>query len=71
MTNEPVDIGSARQLFVDHYLIDSMRDTRLVLHQPTMRAACASRSRTSPARRSPALRWTIVRNASRIGSTCP
>ena len=34
---EPIHIGSARQLFVDRYLIDALRDTRLVLHQPERR----------------------------------
>ena len=37
MSNQPIRIGSARQLFLDRHLIDSLRDTRLVLHQPVMR----------------------------------
>ena len=37
MTSQPVDIGSTRQLFVDDHVIDCMRDTRLILHQPKMR----------------------------------
>ena len=33
---EPIQIGSQRELFVDHFLIDSLDDSaRLVLHQPT------------------------------------
>ncbi len=34
---EPVEIGSRRELFVDDALIESMRDARRVLHQPTPR----------------------------------
>ena len=30
----PIDVGSDRQLFVDHYLIESMIGVRLKLHQP-------------------------------------
>ena len=33
-SQSPVRIGSDRQLFVDHYLIDSMKRASLVLHQP-------------------------------------
>ena len=29
-----VDIGSRRELFVDHYLIERMEGVRLVLHHP-------------------------------------
>ena len=32
---EPVDIGSRRELFVDKYLIEDMRGTRLKMHPPT------------------------------------
>ena len=32
-----IDIGSRRQLFVDHYLIDQMNDVRLKLHPPQPR----------------------------------
>ncbi len=31
---DPVDIGSRRELFVDHYLIESLNGARLVLHRP-------------------------------------
>jgi hypothetical protein len=34
LADEPVNIGSRLELFVDHLLIDSMRDTRLELHHP-------------------------------------
>ena len=30
----PIDIGTRRELFVDGYLIDRMRDVRLALHHP-------------------------------------
>ena len=30
----PIRIGSQLQLFVDHFLIDSMQGARLVLHRP-------------------------------------
>ena len=33
----PVDIGSRRELFVDHYLIESLDGARLVLHRPQAR----------------------------------
>lgn len=32
--NCPIDIGSRRELFVDHYLIDRLVNTRLKLHEP-------------------------------------
>ena len=32
--NKAVDIGSNRELFVDHYLIDQLNNARLVLHHP-------------------------------------
>ena len=28
MRNSPIDIGTQRELFVDHFLIDSMQNTR-------------------------------------------
>ena len=31
---EPVDIGSRRELFVDHYLVEKMHGTELRLHRP-------------------------------------
>lgn len=31
---EPIDVGSRRELFVDHHLIDQLENTRLVLHSP-------------------------------------
>jgi len=31
---DPIDIGSRRELFVDEYLIDSLDNAELVLHQP-------------------------------------
>lgn len=31
---EPVEIGSDRELFVDHYLIESMQDVELRMHEP-------------------------------------
>ena len=34
---EPVDIGSQRELFVDHHLIDRLENARLVLHRPQPR----------------------------------
>ena len=37
MSTDPVNISSTRQLFVDHDLIESLRDARLVLHQPSIR----------------------------------
>ena len=33
----PVDIGSRRELFVDHHLIGSLDGTRLALHRPQPR----------------------------------
>ena len=33
-TAEPIDIGSRRELFVDHYLIDQLNGTQLKLHHP-------------------------------------
>ena len=35
--NPPIDIGSRRELFVDHHLIDRLDGTRLVLHRPQPR----------------------------------
>jgi len=32
--SKPIDIDSRRELFIDHYLIDRLDRTRLVLHQP-------------------------------------
>jgi hypothetical protein len=37
IADEPIEIGSRRQLFVDRYLIDTMTDVRLVLHRPVRR----------------------------------
>ena len=37
MSSKPLNIGSARQLFVDRHLIDALHHTRLVLHRPVMR----------------------------------
>ena len=34
---EPIDIGSRRELFVDHHLIQSLDGVRLVLHRPQPR----------------------------------
>ena len=34
MTDQPINIGSDRQLFVDHYLIDSADGVELELHRP-------------------------------------
>jgi len=34
---DPIDIGSRRELFVDHHLIGSMNGARLVLHRPQAR----------------------------------
>ncbi|MBP85544.1 MAG: hypothetical protein CMJ64_02325 [Planctomycetaceae bacterium] len=34
---DPIDIGSRRELFVDHYLIQSLNGARLVLHRPQPR----------------------------------
>lgn len=34
---DPIDIGSRRELFVDHYLIDRFEGARLVLHRPQPR----------------------------------
>jgi len=31
---EPIDIGSRRELFVDHFLIEHLKDARLSLHHP-------------------------------------
>ena len=36
-TEEPLDIGSRLELFVDDYLIDTMAGARLTLHQPVAR----------------------------------
>lgn len=33
-TAEPIEIGTQRELFVDHYLIDHLNGTRLKLHHP-------------------------------------
>ena len=37
LANEPINIGSRLELFVDDYLIDKMNDARLVLHHPISR----------------------------------
>ena len=37
LANEPIDIGSRRELFVDQYLIDRMDGAQLVLHRPQSR----------------------------------
>ena len=34
---EPIDIGSRRELFVEHHLIGSLNSVRLVLHRPEPR----------------------------------
>ena len=34
---DPIDIGSRRELFIDHHVIGSLNDVRLVLHRPTPR----------------------------------
>ena len=34
---EPIDIGSRRELFVDHYLIERLDGVRLQLHRPLRR----------------------------------
>lgn len=34
---EPIDIGSRRELFLDHHLIGSLSGARLVLHRPEPR----------------------------------
>ena len=34
LIRRPIDIGSRRELFADYFLIDTMRDVRLVLHTP-------------------------------------
>ena len=34
---EPVKLETRRELFVDDYLVESLRDTRLVLHHPEPR----------------------------------
>ena len=35
--DEPINIGSCRELFVDRYLIERLDDARLVLHRPRPR----------------------------------
>ena len=37
LANEPIDIGSRRELFVDQHLIDRMDGAQLVLHRPQPR----------------------------------
>jgi len=37
VADAPIDIGTDRQLFVDHYLIDKMTGVRLVMHPPVRR----------------------------------
>jgi hypothetical protein len=37
VAEEPINIGSRRELMVDRHLIDKMTDVRLVLHHPTPR----------------------------------
>ena len=37
LAQEPIDIGSRRELFVDDYLIERMEGARQVLHHPTSR----------------------------------
>ena len=37
VAQEPINIGSRRELMVDQHLIDKMTDVRLVLHHPTPR----------------------------------
>lgn len=34
---EPIDIGSRRELFIDGYIVDSLKDARRELHHPTPR----------------------------------
>jgi hypothetical protein len=36
-TQTPIDIGSRRELFVDDYLIDELKEARRILHRPTPR----------------------------------
>ena len=36
-SNEPADIGSRRELFIDNYLIDSMKNVELKFHEPVRR----------------------------------
>ena len=35
VAEEPINIGSRRELMLDQHLIDKMTDVRLVLHHPT------------------------------------
>jgi hypothetical protein len=39
---DTVDVGSRLELFVDHYLIDSLKEARLKLHHPTPREVALS-----------------------------
>ncbi|MFM7132356.1 MAG: hypothetical protein ACKO0V_23660, partial [bacterium] len=38
-SSAPLEIGSRRELFIDHFLIDSLQGARLVLHSPVEAAA--------------------------------
>jgi len=37
---QPLDLGSKRELFVDHYLIDKLDNLSLRLHEPVLRDVC-------------------------------
>ncbi len=39
--SEPIDIGSRRELFVDHHLIDQLNGVSLKLHSPQSRGPAA------------------------------
>ena len=38
--SKPLDLGSRRELFVDHYLIDKLDNLSLRLHEPVLRDVC-------------------------------
>lgn len=38
IAEKPIDVGSRRELFVDRFLIDSMKQTELLLHRPVKSA---------------------------------
>ena len=37
MAGEPIDIGTRRELFIDDYMIDSMKNVELKMHEPVRR----------------------------------
>jgi len=45
LAQNPIDIGSRRELFVDDYLIERLEDAQRVLHHPTSREVSLTRNK--------------------------